>query len=33
VALTTVIDLPAPLRPVTTEQRVNVLAGYLAYAT
>lgn len=32
VALTTVIDLPAPLVPVTTEQRVNVLAGYLAYA-
>lgn len=31
-ALTTVIDLPAPLVPVTTEQRVNVLAGFLAAA-
>lgn len=31
-ALTTVIDLPAPLVPVTTEQRVVVLAGFLAAA-
>jgi predicted DNA-binding transcriptional regulator YafY len=32
VILTPATDLPAPLVPVTTEQRVNVLAGYLAAA-